>query len=175
MGQGQARGGRCGATLSPSPPPPPPPSVPPVPPLSGHEAARRSGLAEHLQRPSLCHRGDGQGDPAHLRRQQERHGAAQAGYRAGGWPSMYLPTPSARTSVPDFVSPPPHFRDHPCAGAGAGVLGRDRAQRPHVTAAPRPPRAPPVAPQERGHPRGSPPPPNPPAFINKGRAASPPL
>lgn len=97
------------------------------------------------------------------------------GTEPGGGPLCTSPPPQPGPRCLTSCPPPPHFRDHPRAGAGAGVLGRDRAQRPHVTAAPRPPRAPPVAPQERGHPRGSPPPPNPPAFINKGRAASPPL
>uniref|UniRef100_A0A8B9CD21 Calcium binding protein 2 n=1 Tax=Anser brachyrhynchus TaxID=132585 RepID=A0A8B9CD21_9AVES len=90
---------------------------------AGHEAPRCPGLAEHLHRPAVRHRGDGQGDPAHLRRQQERHGAAQAGH-------------------------------HPRAGAGAGVPGRDRAQRPHVTAAPGVP--PPTSSRSRS-PAGGPP------------------
>lgn len=164
MGQGQARGGRCGATLSPSPPPPPPPSVPPVPPLSGHEAARRSGLAEHLQRPSLCHRGDGQGDPAHLRRQQERHGAAQAGYRAGGWPSMYLPTPSARTSVPDFVSPPPPLQGSSTRGRWCGSAWPRQSATPARDSRPPPPPSPAGGSPGAGPPPGLPPTPQPSGF-----------
>lgn len=43
----------------------------------GNEAPRRSGFPEHLHGSAVCHRGDGQRDPAHLCWQQERHGAPE--------------------------------------------------------------------------------------------------
>lgn len=43
----------------------------------GNEATRRPGLPEHLHGLVVGHRGDGQRDPAHLCRQQERHGAPE--------------------------------------------------------------------------------------------------
>lgn len=43
----------------------------------GNEATWCPGLPEHLHRPAVGHRGDGQRDPAYLCWQQERHGAPE--------------------------------------------------------------------------------------------------
>nr|XP_014336228.1 PREDICTED: cyclin-dependent kinase 2-associated protein 2 isoform X1 [Bos mutus] len=61
----------------------------PVP--TGNETTWRPGLPEHLHRPAVCHRRDGQRDPAHLCWQQERHGTPE---------ERHHPCPGPRQRVP---------------------------------------------------------------------------